>query len=190
MAVSPAGWRPRFPLRGARGRARLQAGGEPRRRADGRIRRGAGAAGAARPAGPHDERAVRVAVRHQPDLRATRQPPGSATVGGTLATERDLGQRSIALGTNTDSYHRTFAEPLETVASEFVAGARPGPGQELHVVFAIPAPRLVPVAESGRVTYGLTFRLFVSDSSDSLVARLDTTRVFTAPQPLRAGAYP
>jgi len=57
------------------------------------------------------------------------------------------------------------------------------------VVFAIPAPRLVPVAASGRVTYGLTFRLFVSDSSDSLVARLDTTRVFTAPQPLRAGAY-
>src|SRR5881398_135969 len=116
-------------------------------------------------------------------------PLGSATVGGTLATERDLGQRSIALGTNTDSYHRTFAEPLETVASEFVAGARPGPGQELHVVFAIPAPRLVPVAEAGRVTYGLTFRLFVSDSSDSLVARLDTTRVFTASQPLRAGAY-
>src|SRR6266566_2979807 len=73
-------------------------------------------------------------------------PLGSATVGGTLATERDLGQRSIALGTNSDSYHRTFAEPLETVASEFVAGARPGPGQELHVVFAIPAPRLVPVA--------------------------------------------
>jgi GWxTD domain-containing protein len=116
-------------------------------------------------------------------------PLGSATVGGTLATERDLGQRSIALGTNTDSYHRTFAEPLETVASEFVAGARPGPGQELHVVFAIPAPRLVPTADSGRVAYALTFRLFVADSSDSLVARLDTTRVFSAPQALRPGAY-
>src|SRR5437879_6445544 len=116
-------------------------------------------------------------------------PLGSATVGGTLATERDLGQRSIALGTNTDSYHRTFAEPLETVASEFVAGARPGPGQELHVVFAIPAPRLVPTADSGRVAYALTFRLFVADSSDSLVARLDTTRVFTAREPLRPGAY-
>src|SRR5437899_2598332 len=72
VAVSRARWRSRLPLRSARGRAGLQAGGEPGRRADGRIRRGAGAPGAARPARPHDERAVRVAPRHQSDRESTR----------------------------------------------------------------------------------------------------------------------
>lgn len=116
-------------------------------------------------------------------------PLGTGTRGGALATERDIGQRSIALGTRTDSYRRTFAEPLEMTASEFVVGARPGPGQTLHVVFAIPAPHLAPVADSGRVAYPLSFRLFVSDSTDGLVARLDTTRVFVAREPLRGGSY-
>ena len=118
---------------------------------------------------------------------------GSTNTGRALADERTLGQRSIAVGTTTDSYTREFAAPLGTVASEFVVGAvgggGGGGGQDLHVVFAIPAQRLTPLSDSDRVVYPLAFRLFVSDTADDLVARLDTTRAFKARAPLAGGSY-
>lgn len=120
-------------------------------------------------------------------------PMPGATVGSALATERELGQRSIAVGTTTDSYSRTFEQPLDAVVDEFVAGAAAGAAerQELHVVFAVPAQRLTPLGAGvgGRVAYAIVFRLFVCDTADNLVARLDTTRVFTASEPLRGGTY-
>ncbi|HEX4602133.1 MAG TPA: hypothetical protein VH116_12120, partial [Gemmatimonadales bacterium] len=57
------------------------------------------------------------------------------------------------------------------------------------VVFALPAERLTPVPDSSRVMYPLAFRLFVADSADNLVARLDTTRVFTTRAPLAEGSF-
>src|SRR6266705_2135353 len=48
---------------------------------------------------------------------------GSANAAGVLAAERSLGQRSITVGTTTDSYRRTFTTPLEVLASDFVVGA-------------------------------------------------------------------
>jgi GWxTD domain-containing protein len=114
---------------------------------------------------------------------------GSGNTPGALGAERSVGQRSIAVGTTTDSYIREFAASLGTVASEFVVGARGRTGQELHVVFALPAERLTPVPDSGRVMYPLAFRLFVADSGDNLVTRLDTTRVFTARAALPAGSF-
>src|SRR5437879_5086454 len=115
---------------------------------------------------------------------------GSANAAGALAVERSLGQHSIAVGTTTDSYRRVFVTPLEVLTSEFVVGARaPQGGQQLHVVFAIPGHQLTPVADSMRVLYPISFRLVVCDTLDDQVARLDTTRVFTAPQALPSGAY-
>ena len=113
----------------------------------------------------------------------------SANTAGALTAERSLGQRSIARGTTTDSYTREFATVLGVVASEFVVGAREGTGQELHVVFAIPAQQLTPLADSGRVVYPLAFRLFAADTAENLVARLDTTRTFRAREPLRGGSF-
>ena len=113
----------------------------------------------------------------------------SANESGALAAERGLGRHSIAVGTTTDSYAREFAAPLGTVASGFVVGGRDGAGQELHVVFAIPAQQLTPLPDSTRVVYPIAFRLFVSDTGDNLVARLDTTRGFTARAPLPDGSY-
>src|SRR6266702_3123865 len=113
----------------------------------------------------------------------------SANESGSLAAERGLGRHSIAVGTTTDSYAREFAAPLGTVASGFVVGGRDGAGQELHVVFAIPAQQLTPLPDSTRVVYPIAFRLFVSDTGDNLVARLDTTRGFTARAPLPDGSY-
>ena len=61
--------------------------------------------------------------------------------------------------------------------------------QALHVVFAIPADRLSPEPGGEGVLYPLHFRLLVTDLHDSLVARLDTLRVFTAHQALHAPSY-
>jgi GWxTD domain-containing protein len=112
---------------------------------------------------------------------------GSANATGALSAERALGRRSIAVGTTTDSYARAFDAPLGTIASDFVVGD--SAGQALHVVFAIPARRLDAIPDTGRVVYPLAFRLFVSDTGDALVARLDTTRAFTARAPLPDGSY-
>lgn len=66
---------------------------------------------------------------------------------------------------------------------------RPPARQALHVVFAIPADRLAPEPGGEGVLYPLHFRLLVTDLHDSLVARLDTLRVFTAHQALHAPSY-
>src|SRR5258707_4636286 len=83
------------------------------------------------------------------------------------------------------------------MASDFVVGSPPPPGgdparvahQALHVVFATPADRLSPEPGGEGVLYPLHFRLLVTDLHDSLVARLDTLRVFTAHQALHAPSY-
>ena len=114
---------------------------------------------------------------------------GSANVNGALAQERDVGQHSIAVGTTSDSYRRVFEQPLDVITSQFVVGDSGLPGTALHVVFAIPAQRLASFAAGERVVYPLSFRLLVTDVADSVVARLDTTRVFATRQPLAEGTY-
>src|SRR3989441_1426093 len=109
-----------------------------------------------------------------------------------LAGERELGQRSIAVGTTTDSYRQEFAVALEPVTSEFVVGAADtAGGQAPPGAFALPAQRLTPVRDTaaGGVVYPLWFRVYVSDLADSLVTRLDTSRVFAAREPVRGGSY-
>jgi GWxTD domain-containing protein len=116
-------------------------------------------------------------------------PTGSANMRGALAAERKLGQRSIEVGTASDSYRRTFASPLDVIVSRFVAGDLHSGGPALHIVFAIPANRLSPVSDRNRVVYPLSFRLYVTDSAGGLAARLDTMRVFAARAPLPDGTY-
>jgi GWxTD domain-containing protein len=114
--------------------------------------------------------------------------------GGELAQDRIQGRRSIQVGTTSDSYAQRFEQPLDAVTTEFVVGDghvadSAGGGQMLHVVFAIPADRLISEPSSNGVQYPLRFRVVVSDSGDTVVARLDTLRVFGARQPLRTPAY-
>ena len=112
--------------------------------------------------------------------------------GGELAQDRQLGRRSIAVGTTSDSYEQRFDQPLDVVTSEFVVGAggsTTSAGQVLHLVFAIPADRLAPERGEDGVRYPLRFRVVVSDSADRVVARLDTLRVFGARQPLRSPSF-
>ena len=116
-------------------------------------------------------------------------PMGSANVRGALAEERKIGQHSIEVGTTSDSYRRVFAAPLDVMVSSFVVGDPGSGGAALHIVFAIPANRLSPLAERNRVVYPLFFRVYVTDSAGELAARLDTMRLFAAPGPLPAGTY-
>jgi hypothetical protein len=120
---------------------------------------------------------------------------GGSFAGSALADERSAGRRAIATGTTTDTYRQRFPISLAAVVRDFVAGAgaaraeRGSAGQALHVVFAVPAERLEPEPGGNGVLYPLRFRLLLTDLRDSLVARIDTLRVFTARQALRAPSY-
>ena len=117
----------------------------------------------------------------------SQRPPG-----GELAQDRIQGRRNIQLGTTSDSYSQRFEQPLDAVTTEFVVGdgrAADSAAQVLHVVFAIPADRLVSEPSPNGVEYPLRFRVVVSDSGDNVVARLDTLRVFGARQALRSPSY-
>ena len=115
---------------------------------------------------------------------------GTVAQGSALAEERRLGQRSIAVGTATDTYRQRFDASLDLVTRDFVVGDGSGAGQALHVIFAVPASRLTSrPAPGGGAMYPLHFRLLVSDTSDRLVARVDTARLFRTREPLGGGAY-
>ena len=116
---------------------------------------------------------------------------GAGTAGSLLARERHASRKSVAAGTTSDSYRRRFDQPLGLVTSDFVVGAEAAgaAAQDLHVVFAIPAGRLAPVAGGDGALYPLAFRLLVTDHAERLVAQLDTTRVFRASEALRGGTY-
>ena len=148
-------------------------------------------------------RAVRAASSTDPDVSAlyqTRDEFGGLyarvarsqhAAGTELAQDRQQGRRNIALGTTSDSYTQRFNQPLDVVASEFVVGTQgaDSAGQTLHVVFAIPAERLEAQPGPDGVRYPLQFRVIVSDSTDRVIATLDTVRVFAARQELRKPAY-
>ena len=152
-------------------------------------------------------RAVRAASAGDPEIAAlyqTRDQFGTLysrvghsqrAAGTELSQDRQQGRRNIVIGTTSDSYRQRFEQPLDVVASEFVVGGGGGggadSGQVLHVVFAIPADRLdpQPAGDGEGVRYPLEFRVVISDSSDRVVANLDTVRVFGARQPLRKPSY-
>lgn len=117
----------------------------------------------------------------------------SANVMAAISQDRQTGTASIAVGTTTDAFGHNFEQSLEPSVGEFVVGAPAGDstgvGQVVHVVFAIPADRLTPVPARGGVAYPLKFRLYVSDRRDSLIAVVDTLRVFGARQRLRSPQF-
>jgi GWxTD domain-containing protein len=113
---------------------------------------------------------------------------GQAGRSALLAAERSLGQRSIRVGTGTDSYAMRFARDLNPVISSFVladSARRP----QLHVVFAIPASALHAYAAPRGVGYPFEFRVIVYDSARRAVAALDTLRVFRRDEPPPSGSY-
>ncbi|HWZ28163.1 MAG TPA: GWxTD domain-containing protein, partial [Gemmatimonadales bacterium] len=107
-----------------------------------------------------------------------------------IAADRQLATYSIGVGTTTDDNRLRFEESLDPVVEGYLVGSPDSSAPQMfHVVFAIPADHLTPVAGGSGVIYPLRFRLYVSTFRDSLVAGVDTVRLFGAPQALRNPSY-
>jgi GWxTD domain-containing protein len=100
-----------------------------------------------------------------------------------IAEDRQKGTYSIGVGTTTDDNRLRFLSSLDPVVEAYLVDST------LHLVFAVPADRLSPVAAMSGVLYPLRFRLYVSTRTDSLVAHIDTLRVFGAAQALKNPSY-
>ncbi len=113
---------------------------------------------------------------------------GGSLYQNLLAEERALVSRSVRRGLGTDSYRIAFAGDLRPVLSTFVI-ADPSRRPELHVVFAVPAGRLHPVATPNGVVYPLQLRVVVFDSAGREIRTLDTLRAFRAAAALGPASF-
>jgi GWxTD domain-containing protein len=104
------------------------------------------------------------------------------------ASERAASMAMVHEATTTDSYHLAFETQLRPVVSLFAvadSGLRP----ELHLVFAVPASRLHPRDSEGASAYPLALRMLVFDSTNHLIAAIDTLRVFRSASRLSPGTF-
>jgi GWxTD domain-containing protein len=102
-----------------------------------------------------------------------------------LTEERLIGRKSIAVGTRTDSYELAYARPLKLETRVVVAG-RDTANSLMHVTYAIPGTALHEVPSDRGHLYPVRLRLSVTDRAGVPVARVDTTRLFVARQPVPA----
>lgn len=113
---------------------------------------------------------------------------GTVARSSLIAQERRQTQRSIQVGTTTDTYPLRFDRDLRPFVSSF-AVAVPG-GSELHVVFAIPSSALQSfLVAGGSAAYPVRFRVVVFDTARQVVGSVDTLRVFRSASPLPSGSY-
>jgi GWxTD domain-containing protein len=116
--------------------------------------------------------------------------PGTTASDNMWASERLATLDMVHEAVTSDSYVHRYENSLRPVISWFtVADTAMQP--ELHLVFAVSATRLHPVATpDGASTYPLSLRLLVTDiGTGRVVAALDTVRVFHSGQRLGAGAF-
>ncbi|MEP7324651.1 MAG: GWxTD domain-containing protein, partial [Gemmatimonadota bacterium] len=97
--------------------------------------------------------------------------------------ERRLGQRSIEVGTRSDSYQLEYAEPL-VARTDVMAVGRAEPGNLLQVTWAIPGAQLKPVPHEQGYLYPVRLRVNVTDARGRSVASLDTTKMFLSRNPV------
>ncbi len=96
----------------------------------------------------------------------------------SFTEERRMGERSVAIGTTTDSYPIRFGSELEAaIQRHVVSGNRPGETRVL-VAFAVPGDQLAPEAWADRITYRLNLRVVISAAGAS-VAYLDTLQILS-----------
>jgi GWxTD domain-containing protein len=113
----------------------------------------------------------------------------AAGQGRVLAEERQMGDRSIGIGTTTDSYRLRFDVPMDARVQYFVLGdSATGDGRVL-VVFAVPATSVASQPLGDRVAYPVQMRLVVAQPGEAAVTYVDTLRVFSVAEPLVEGQY-
>jgi GWxTD domain-containing protein len=111
------------------------------------------------------------------------QAAGRIATGRYQTEERQVGQESIALGTTTDSYELRFPNELE-VKSEVLAVGHDSSGSQVQVVYAIAGSSLEPMPVTRGYLYSVRVRFVATDRIGRVVASLDTTRHFVAPEPV------
>jgi GWxTD domain-containing protein len=111
------------------------------------------------------------------------QSAGRIGSGQFQAEERRMGQSSIALGTRTDSYELRFAEDLKA-RTQVLAVGRDSSGTLVQIAYAIAGRGLEPVTVTRGFLYSVRVRFTAMDRTGRVVASLDTTRHFVAPEPV------
>jgi GWxTD domain-containing protein len=111
------------------------------------------------------------------------QSAGTIGSGQYQSEERRMGQASIALGTRTDSYELRFPEELK-VHSDVLAVGHDSSGTMVQISYAISGKGLEPVTVTRGYLYSVRVRFAASDPAGRVVASLDTTRHFVAPEPV------
>lgn len=106
---------------------------------------------------------------------------GGAGAGQVQQEERSLGRASIALGTSTDSYELHFLHELK-VKSEVLAVGTDSTGNQVQIAYAIAGNGMEPVPMSRGFLYTVRLRFSAMDPTGHVVATLDTTRRFMAPE--------
>jgi GWxTD domain-containing protein len=108
--------------------------------------------------------------------------------GSLVAGDRDTGERSIDIGTNTDSYPLAFRDPVGAYAQRYVVADQNGPGGALLVAFAVPASSLESEEVGVAVAYRVEVRVGVV-GPHGVVASVDTVLAYRAPRTLGPGEY-
>ncbi|MGH7509946.1 MAG: tetratricopeptide repeat protein [Gemmatimonadales bacterium] len=109
------------------------------------------------------------------------QGVGRISTGRYQSQERRVGQESIALGTTSDSYELRFASELKAT-SEVLAVGSDSAGHQVQIAYAISGSSLEPVTVTRGFLYTVRLRFVATDSNDQVVASVDTTRHFVAPE--------
>ncbi len=111
------------------------------------------------------------------------QSAGRIGSGQFQAEERRMGQSSIALGTRTDSYELHFTDDLKA-RTQVLAVGRDSSGTLVQIAYAIAGKGLEPVTVTRGFLYSVRVRFTAVDRTGRVVASLDTTRHFVAPEPV------
>ncbi|HEY7612645.1 MAG TPA: GWxTD domain-containing protein [Gemmatimonadales bacterium] len=116
------------------------------------------------------------------------QAAGKISTGRYQDEERQVGQKSIATGTTTDSYELRFPDELK-VKSEVLAVGRDSTGQQVQIAFAVAGSTLEPVLVTRGYLYSVRVRFVATDRFGRVAAAIDTTRQFVAPAPVPDGEH-
>src|SRR5919107_738264 len=109
------------------------------------------------------------------------QNAGRGSTGRYQSQERRAGQESIALGTTSDSYELRFPEELKA-HSEVLAGGGGPRRPQVQIAYAIQGSSLEPVPVTRGFLYSVRLRFVAMNRQGEVVASLDTTRHFVAPE--------
>ena len=111
------------------------------------------------------------------------QNAGRMSTGRFQTLERQTGQQSIALGTNSDSYELRFPQELKA-HTEVLAVGRDSVGAQVQIAYAVAGSSLEPVPVTRGFLYSVRLRFVAMNKEGGVVASLDTTRHFVAPAPV------